>query len=1195
MREQYLELISKIERTRSKELNINLLTGIATSLSLTITLLTLFTLLELIIEGGITFRTTLYYTFWISLESIFAFSLFKPVKHLFKKDSFITIDNLALKIGSYYNDLSDKLSNALQNYTYVQNPRGTSSDLALADFNNIYSIAKEKNFDEIIENKKLKRATLFLILAFITFAIPFYGFTNFRNAFNRLQDYSRSYLPPAPFKLIIETTNTTALRGSDVTIKIKGEGIPPEKITFYIKDKTQNKYDSFTLKLDSNNSYYYTINSIKNSKDFYAYAEWLAESENSSLGVTTQVAHINVIEKPLIKSLSGNLISPNYSKIPSKPFTEQNADLIGLRGSSANIKIESTKDLDSAFICFKSGKLLDSNKADTSQFTINKVPIKVQGKEAFASIRLTQNQSYYILLKDKEGLFSENPIEYKIGVLEDSYPTINQITPTKDAKLNENALLPIKVNITDDYGFASLKLHYRLVKSSYAQAEKNFKHIEIAINKSEIAQEIPYLWDLKTLNISPEDEYEFYLEVFDNDNITGPKSTKTDILKVRLPSLDEVMNFAEEKQKEIQKNMEQVLKEAEKIKKDIDELNKELKKDKFKDKADWDDKKKAENILKKQEELANKMQELQKQLSEVKQDLQENNLLSKETLDKMQELQEMMKQVATPEMMKQSQEFQQKMEQMTPQQMQKALEKFKMSDEQFRQRIERTMKLMEKMKLDQKADALQKQAENLSKQQEELKQESKKSNSKEQNKENAQKQENLKRELNKLNDNLKEFEKDFNKFNDNKNQSKKDNKQAELNKKMMENLRKQLNKEQTEKKMQEASEKMEKGDNDEAEQPQQEAKENLDKFSQEMKKTKREMNKTAKKEAIKKMQKSMQDLYEISKQQEQLRNQTKETDSRSSQVPEMARKQNQIKEALKNLAQSLTEQSQKSQAVKPEMMDKLSEASQDMEQSTDALSERQMPQSGQEQSEALSKLNQAMGDMQSSMAQMQGKGKGGKQKGKNKGQGGKGEDGENGDEEGDGEGEGEGGDNPGMSLDQRLQQAAAEQQQIMQSMQKMMQRGAGGKDGQMGSEERAEYKRLQQQQDKVKKSIDELNKEQNKFTGTDKKKQEELNKLSDQLKELVNDIQSGKSPNDLQKKQEKILNRLLDATRSDNERDFDQKREAQSGKDYSSGASSFNENLKQKNFQDLLKSLKLNYSKDYENLIKKYFDSLNSK
>ena len=52
------------------------------------------------------------------------------------------------------------------------------------------------------------------------------------------------------------------------------------------------------------------------------------------------------------------------------------------------------------------------------------------------------------------------------------------------------------------------------------------------IKKNEKYQQASYIWDLNSMGISPEDEYEFYLEVFDNDIVNGPNSAKTRILSL---------------------------------------------------------------------------------------------------------------------------------------------------------------------------------------------------------------------------------------------------------------------------------------------------------------------------------------------------------------------------------------------------------------------------------------------------------------------------------------------------------------------------------------------------------------------------------------------------------------------------------------------------------------------------------------
>lgn len=59
---------------------------------------------------------------------------------------------------------------------------------------------------------------------------------------------------------------------------------------------------------------------------------------------------------------------------------------------------------------------------------------------------------------------------------------------------------------------------------------------------------------------------------FDNDNISGPKSAKTQIINVRVPSLDEILANADKTQDNIQDEMQKTLEEAEKLKRNLKKL-----------------------------------------------------------------------------------------------------------------------------------------------------------------------------------------------------------------------------------------------------------------------------------------------------------------------------------------------------------------------------------------------------------------------------------------------------------------------------------------------------------------------------------------------------------------------------------------------------------------------------------------------
>ena len=97
------------------------------------------------------------------------------------------------------------------------------------------------------------------------------------------------------------------------------------------------------------------------------------------------------------------------------------------------------------------------------------------------------------------------------------------------------------------------------------------------------------------------------------------------------------------------------------------------------------------------------------------------------------------------------------------------------------------------------------------------------------------------------------------------------------------------------------------------------------------------------------------------------------------------------------------------------------------------------------------------------------------------------------------------------------------------------------------------------------------------------------------MKEVVRDMNTNKLDNDLIQKQERILSRLLDAQRSINERDFDKERESNAGENLmlqSPDRLSLTPEKLDLLREELLKVLKDGYKKDYEELIKRYFEAI---
>jgi DNA repair exonuclease SbcCD ATPase subunit len=1174
---KYSELISRIRKTRRKETQLLFVTGLLNILSILLITILISSVVELIANGDNTFRTFLAGVIFIISLVAFVYFLFPTILRFTGKKYKPTIEDFALRIGNFYPEIKDKICNIIQLVSKIDKkeirPDNTSKELTLAAFEDISNQAMTKDFNEVIEKSKLKKSFFYFSITSIAIFILFLIFQSSLGAsFYRIVNFNKSFIPPAPFTLKIHPKKLTILKGSKAIIEVKANGNSPDKIKLFIKEDKQKEFDEYLLSADSVGYFSFEFPSLKESILYYAEAEWINTKVSSDTGA------INVSEKPFIRAFSGSINFPSYTKLSSKKIDEQNANISALMGSKVSINLIANKNLKYADIFIE----VNNNKAvlDTSNTSeVNKKYIsdtlrykmQIDGKKAYGSFPVKNSGNYYIKIYDYSGNDNQDPIKYSINALKDDYPTISLIEPIQDVQIDERALLPIKVAIADDYGFSRLKLHYKLLQSRYSQPMDDYKSISIPILSNELAIEVPYLWNLNNVKISPDDIYEYFLEVLDNDIVSGPKSSRTQTLRVKLPSLEEVLNQVDKEQEKIEKELDKVMQKAENVKKELQELNQELLKKQDLKNLDWKDQKKAEEIIKKQEEIQQKLSDIQKNLEKMTQSLQDKNAISQETLEKYLELQKLMNEVNSPELRNLQQNLEKAMKQMTPEQIQEAMKQVKFDEEKFRKSIERTMNILKRLKAEQKADAIKKQADDLTEKQKDLEKQTENTNSENKEKidELAKKQENLKEDFNKMSDELKELEKLMKELSD-------------MPMEEMQKAKETLNEQSTQNEMNNAKNSIQKGDMNNAKKSQQNASSNLKNFSQQMKKLKDKMQEKGMKEAIRQMQKAISDMLKLSESQEKVKAKTQSSDYNSTQLRDLLAEQAKVSQALSNTINGLSELSQKSFAVTPQMSKQLGDALKNMENALKQMNEGNTENAAKSQSGAMSAMNKAAMNMQSMLSQMQKSGSCSNPNGS--GSSGEGEQGQ--------------GNNPMMNpenFSQYMQQLANQQQALNQMMQKM-----GNNQGSLSPEEQAQFGRIATEQNQIKKSLEQLAEEQKKSMQKDGKKLGlgSLDKIADEMKETISDLQQGRiNPNTL-KRQERILSRMLDASRSIHERDRETTRESEVGFD-KSRKSPIQLDLntqegKKKAMQDLLKSIQQGYTKDYETLIRKYFEALQS-
>ncbi|RME25058.1 MAG: hypothetical protein D6800_08005, partial [Candidatus Zixiibacteriota bacterium] len=437
-----------------------------------------------------------------------------------------------------------------------------------------------------------------------------------------------------------------------------------------------------------------TLRQINKSFDYYVEAG----------RVKTEVQRVDVVDRPRVTGINLSVFYPSYTGLPPMTLNENNGSFSAVTGSRANLKIETNLPIEKAELVF----------ADSSR-----LPLTVTGRGAEGSLVVNQSQSYHIRLHDHLGETNPDPIEYYITAVPDEYPSVDVIRPGFDANLTDDMLVPFVVRIFDDYGFTSLALKYTVVQQGHAGEENvAILHYPESIKTQ---GDVKFNWDLDPFHLFPGDYIQYYFEVADNDMISGPKVSKSRTYIVRLPTLDERIAKTEEDSHERITKTEQLLKKGKELINRMKAAGRKLKAQaQEQSKDNWQQKKELEAILKKNEELVQNVEKLAEQMQKSVEQTRDEALMSREVIEKLEQIQKLFEDVATPEMLEAQKKLAEALKQMDPEQLQEAMKNFQMSQKELLERLERTLALLKRMQLEQKMEAMVRKAEELVKRQEDI-------------------------------------------------------------------------------------------------------------------------------------------------------------------------------------------------------------------------------------------------------------------------------------------------------------------------------------------------------------------------------------------------------------------------------------------------------------------------------------------
>lgn len=326
------------------------------------------------------------------------------------------------------------------------------------------------------------------------------------------------------------------------------------------------------------------------------------------------------------------------------------------------------------------------------------IPLKSVSKTDFS--RQIKASGEYILSGSNAYFSHRQLLNFNIICISDLYPGI-QITEIQDSL--KNSLHYFYGVITDDYGFSDLCFNYSLGTDRTVV-------VPVSFMKNLNTQEFYFSFDFDEFAGTDKTEINYYFEVFDNDNLSGPKSTRSSRLIYRIPDLNTIFDYNREVSQSVNNDLKKAEKIASEIVTGIQDLRKKLL-DNTTD--DWEKQQLSKEVVRKKEQL-DRLLEAVKENNQKKSDLNRSFTVQDSLLiDKQKKIQDLLDRLMDSEIKQLLDEFSKLSEEFSKDKFKNLDERMEFTFDQVSEELDRNIELLKRFQIEERHDLISKQIDRL--------------------------------------------------------------------------------------------------------------------------------------------------------------------------------------------------------------------------------------------------------------------------------------------------------------------------------------------------------------------------------------------------------------------------------------------------------------------------------------------------
>ncbi len=1010
----------------------------------------------------------------------------------------------------------DRVLDALE-LASAESMRGSEA-LRLMAVQSIDESVKELNLQAYLRTSHLRIVAWFsgiiLLFSLPTFLIAGKSLTD---ALDRIAHPRTIYLKPGTVLLAMDMpAEQDVVEGDTLQIAARAQHFIPERISFFC-DFGGGLIREAVAHPDAEAPELFTATLTDFERNVHIWAQVEGSSSDTVL--------VKVLPRPRLARLEVTLQPPRYTGLNPMELPEGIGDITALPGTNAHIQIEANRNLSGATL------LVDVGDGELRSFDMG-----VSDRAASGSFQISRKGAWWIELTADDGVQGKDPLQWAIALQEDLPPSIDIRLPDDGYEIPETMQAPLGLIIDDDYGISRANLRYRVYNSIMSpDSVGEDQYSSIGLNGHEETRGrwiIQTIWGFADMPLLPSEEIRFFIEAWDNDGWRGPKRSRSEERRMVYLSLDDLYRESNQEEEAVTEEMMRMLENAERMRDDMAQTLEEMRSNP--EDMTWEQSQAMEQAVQSQEEMMQQLEQVRETIENMQQRFEENKMVNTELLEKYQRLQELLEEMATPEMQQAMEELQNAIEDMDGERIREALEQLTQNQEAMIESLDRSLSILEQLKLERRMEELVQRASDLAQREAELEERLSEGNADTEREAMRQQQveqdyENLLSEMENVADELEDQYSDV----------------ADSLREMAEQMRN----EEFDQSLNETTQQLQQNQQKRAQQSSKQNKERLQQMQQQMMSMQQQMIEQNKQAIEEQMDRIIQELLLISRRQEDLRTESALLGVASPRYRELAARQESMISALNRASESAGDLMKETFFVGAKLMGELEVAHTQMDAALSRYTDRRARDATGAQSNAMAAIHRSLLTLNQAKNEMQSSGSG----------------------------------TGYQEMMEKLQQMAQQQQAINQSTQGMPMPMPGQQAGQqmlsqMAAKQQALSEAMRQLEQQAQ-GMDEM-------LGS-------LDGMGQAMEEVANDLRDNNVTERTRRIQQRILQRLLDSQRSLQEREYSRERLSRTGEDVRRFSPAELQRQQENLLRErMLRALDADYAESWRPLIRDYFRAL---